>query len=340
MKEKDYWLGKNVLITGINGFIGGSLAKSLVAKGANVIGLMRNQKKGTLLYVDNIIDDITIVNGELTDKELLFRVISEEQVEYVYHLAAQVEVGVGVLNPYITFESNIKGVYSLLEAVRQCGDLVKSVVIASTDKAYGSYEKDMMPYKEDYPLIPMYPYDVSKACGDMIARSYASDVYNLPIVVTRFCNIYGPGQLNFSALFPDGIRSALGYSTFIPRGNGEQVRDFIYIDDVIDLYIKISKKLADEPASCSGEVFNAGTNSPITVKDVLKEIYSVVDNYDDFELIEKSMISKKTVGEINYQYMDYEKAFNYFSWKPTHSLHDGTQKTIEWFKKYLDDKYK
>ena len=153
--------------------------------------------------------------------------------------------------------------YALLEAVRLSGDLVKSVVVASTDKAYGSYDSDMMPYKEDYPLIPMYPYDVSKACGDMIARSYASDVYNLPIVVTRFCNIYGPGQLNFSALFPDGIRSALGYSTFIPRGNGEQVRDFIYIDDVIDLYIKISKKLADDPTSCSGEVFNAGTNSPI-----------------------------------------------------------------------------
>ena len=268
--DDKYWIGKNVLITGVNGFIGGSLAKSLVSRGCNVIGLMRNQKKGTLLHVDNIIDHVTIINGDVTDKELLFSIISEEQIEYIYHLAAQVEVGVGVLNPYITFESNIKGVYSLLEAVRLSGDLVKSVVVASTDKAYGSYDSDMMPYKEDYPLKPIYPYDVSKACGDMIARSYASDVYNLPIIVTRFCNIYGPGQLNFSALFPDGIRSALGYSKFIPRGNGEQVRDFIYIDDVIDLYIKIGKKLADDPDSCSGEVFNAGTNSPITVKQVLQ----------------------------------------------------------------------
>jgi len=338
MKTK-YWLGKNVLITGVNGFIGGNLAKSLIAEGANVIGLMRNLKKGTFLYNDNIVDDVTVVNGELTDKELLFRIISEEHVEYVFHLAAQVEVGVGLLNPYVTFESNTRGVYSLLEAVRQCGDLVKSVVIASTDKAYGSYDKDMMPYKEDYPLIPMYPYDVSKACGDLIARSYASDVYNLPIVVTRFCNIYGPGQLNFSALFPDGIRSALGYTAFIPRGNGEHVRDFIYIDDVIDLYIKISKKLADDPGSCSGEVFNAGTNSPITVKEVLKEIYSLVGNYDDFEIIEKRMLSNKTIGEINYQYMDYEKAFDHFSWKPTCSLQEGTRKTIAWFKKYLEKMY-
>ena len=295
--EDKYWIGKNILITGINGFIGGNLAKSLVYKGANVIGLMRNQKKITLLYVDKIIDDITIVNGELTDTELLYRIISEEQVEYVFHLAAQVEVGVGILNPYLTFESNIKGVYALLEAVRLCGDLVKSVVVASTDKAYGSYEKGMMPYKEDYPLNPIYPYDVSKACGDIIARSYASDVYNLPIVVTRFCNIYGPGQLNFSALYPDGIRSALRYSKFIPRGNGEQVRDFIYIDDVIDLYTKISKKLADEPASCSGEVFNAGTNTPIKVKSVLKEIYSSVGNYEDFEIIERNMISKKLLAK-------------------------------------------
>jgi CDP-glucose 4,6-dehydratase len=338
MKDK-YWIGKNILITGINGFIGGNLAKLLVDKGANVIGLMRNQKKGTLLYVDNIIDDITIVNGELTDNELLFRIISEEMVEHVFHLAAQVEVGVGILNPYVTFESNTRGVYSLLEAVRQCGDLVKSVIIASTDKAYGSYDNDMMPYKEDYPLIPMYPYDVSKACGDMIARSYASDIYNLPIVVTRFCNIYGPGQLNFSAIFPDGIRSALGYSTFIPRGNGEQVRDFIYIDDVIDLYLKISNKLADDPASCSGEVFNAGTNSPVKVKSVLKEIYSSVGNNEAFEIIKRNMVSKKTIGEINYQYMDYEKAFSYFSWKPRHSLQEGTRKTVAWFKQYLENKY-
>jgi CDP-glucose 4,6-dehydratase len=338
--DDKYWIGKNVLITGVNGFIGGSLAKSLVSRGCNVIGLMRNQKKGTLLHVDSIIDHVTIINGDVTDKELLFSIISEEQIEYIYHLAAQVEVGVGVLNPYITFESNIKGVYSLLEAVRLSGDLVKSVVVASTDKAYGSYDSDMMPYKEDYALKPMYPYDVSKACGDMIARSYASDVYNLPIIVTRFCNIYGPGQLNFSALFPDGIRSALGYSTFIPRGNGEQVRDFIYIDDVIDLYIKIGKKLADDPDSCSGEVFNAGTNSPITVKQVLQEIFTAVDNYNDFEIIENSMLSQKTIGEIDYQYMDYDKAFKYFSWKPEHSLKYGTEKTIDWFKQYLREKYK
>lgn len=337
MNKNNYWLSKNVLVTGVNGFIGGNLSKSLVSNGANVIGLIRNHKKGTLLYVNNIIDDITIVYGDLTDKELLFRIISEEQIEYVFHLAAQVEVVVGMLNPYVTFESNIKGVYSLLEAVRQSGDLVKSVIIASSDKAYGSYERDMMPYKEHYPLIPKYPYDVSKACGDMIAKSYAADVYNLPIVVTRFSNIYGPGQLNFSALFPDGIRSALGYSTFIPRGNGEQVRDFIYIDDVVDLYIKISKKLADDPISCSGEVFNAGTNSPITVKEVLKEIYTAVDNYSDFEVIEKSMASKKTVGEINYQYMDYEKVFKYFGWAPKHTIQQGLVKTISWYKRYFSE---
>jgi len=337
--NENYWFGKNVLITGINGFIGGNLAKSLVSKDANVFGLLRNKKKDTFLYFENIADDIVLFEGELINKDLLLRIVTEEQIEFIYHLAAQVEVGVGLINPFLTFETNIKGTYSLLEAARQSNGVVKSIVIASTDKAYGSYDKEMMPYKEDYPLNPMYPYDVSKACGDMIARSYASDVYNLPIVVTRFCNIYGPGQLNFSALFPDGIRSALGYSTFIPRGNGEQVRDFIYIDDVIDLYIKISKMLVDDPASCSGEVFNAGTNSPVTVKKVLKEIYAAVDNYSDYEAIEKSMVCKKTVGEINYQYMDYTKAFNYFSWKPTHSLQEGTQKNIAWFKKYLHNKY-
>ena len=337
MNKEKYWHGKNVFITGINGFIGGNLAKSLIDKGANVFGLLRNHRKDTFLYFEGISDKITLINGDITDFTLLKRIISEEQINVVYHLAAQVEIGIGLTNPLLTFETNIKGTYSLLEAIRECPQTIESIIVASTDKSYGSYGRDMMPYKEEYPLKAIYPYDVSKACADMIARTYASDVFNMPIVVTRFCNIYGPGQLNFSALIPDAIRSALGYYEFIPRGNGNQERDFMYVQDVVELYLCIGNSLALNPKKYSGEIFNAGTNTIHTVLSVIENIYKLIDNSDLIN-IRKNMIGKNTVGEIECQYMDYKKVNKYFGWKPKHDFIDGLSKTIEWYKNYLNSK--
>ena len=274
-QESGYWLGKNVLITGINGFIGGNLAKLLVEKGANVFGLIRNAKHDTLLFYENLNEKITLIEGHITDKELLTRIISEEQIQSVFHLAAQVEVGVGITNPYLTFETNIKGTYALLEAVRNCPQTISSVIVASSDKAYGSYPQSKMPYQEDYPLRPQYPYDVSKACADIIAQCYTNEIYQLPIVVTRFCNIFGPGQLNFSALIPDSIRACLGHGTFVPRGNGRQIRDFIYVGDVVDLYLRIAESLAKNPGAVRGQIYNAGTNSPRSVREILETVYTL-----------------------------------------------------------------
>lgn len=334
MKTKNLWRGKNVLITGVNGFIGGNLAKDLLAQGAKVFGLMRNLKQDTLLYFDGLAGKTTLIEGDLCDPELMARIISEEQIHSIFHLAAQVEVGVAAANPYMTFETNVRGTYTLLEAVRRFPQTVKAVVIASSDKAYGSYGRDKMPYKEHYPLKPRYPYDTSKACADMIAQAYASEIYKLPIVVTRFCNIYGPGQLNFSAIMPDAITSALGYTKFIPRGDGSQVRDFIYVEDVVELYLRIGEALAKDPQKISGQVFNAGTNSPISVREVLELIYAVAGNKRDFAEVLAAMKRKKTTGEIDCQYMDFEKVHEYFGWKPRHSFKDGLKKTTAWFRRY------
>ncbi len=328
-----FWNNKNVFITGINGFIGGNLAKRLYSSGAKIFGLIRDNKKDTYIYIEDLADKITLINGDIVDRDLLSRIISEEQIDCVFHLAAQVEVGVAISNPYLTFETNIRGTYSLLEAIRI--HPVRSVVIASTDKSYGSYGIDQMPYKETYPLIPQYPYDVSKACADMIAQSYSTELYDLPVIVTRFCNIFGPGQLNFSALIPDSIRSALGYSTFIPRGNGKQVRDFIYVDDVVNLYLMISQELLNNPKRISGEIFNAGTNSPVRTRDIIRQIYLLIGNKSDYKKVEEKMLGKQTSGEIDYQYMDFQKVNNYFGWEPEHSLNEGLEKTIEWFIQYL-----
>jgi len=340
LNNKDnYWFGKNVLITGINGFIGGNLTKKLLAKGATVYGIIRNVKRDTMLFYEKLDERVVLIHGDIIDKDFFAKIIAEEQINAIFHLAAQVEIGVGLTNPYVTFETNIKGTYSLLEGIRECPQTIESVIIASTDKSYGSYPREKMPYKEDYPLIPKYPYDVSKACADMIAQCYATEIYKLPIIVTRFCNIFGPGQLNFSAIFPDSIRACLGYGKFIPRGNGEQIRDFIFIDDVVELYLRIGEKLAADPESYRGNIYNAGTNSPKSVREILETVYSLTDNNAEFDNILDIMRGKSTTGEIDCQYMDYEKVNQHFGWTPTSSFEEGVIKTIDWFKLYLENKY-
>ena len=331
------WSRKKILITGINGFVGGHIAKSLIELGAEVFGLIRTSKYNTFLYYESLDKNISLIHGDLCDFNLLNRVISEEGINIIFHLAAQVEVGVALNNPYITYETNVRGTYTLLESVRLHPNSVQALVVASSDKSYGEYPREKMPYKEDYPLTPKFAYDTSKACADMIAQSYTSGVHGLPIVVTRFANIYGPGQLNFSALIPDGIRSALGYSKFIPRGDGSMMRDFLYIDDVVDLYLIIAEYLSIDSDILSGQVFNAGTNSPKTVKNVLKEIFSITGKTDDFHKILKLMKKNRTVGEIDCQFMDYEKVNAHFGWEPKESFNDGILKTIEWYKRYLKD---
>jgi CDP-glucose 4,6-dehydratase len=335
---KNSWKGVKVLITGVNGFVGGNLAKMLVNNGADVFGLIRSRSFKSLLHYENIYKNITLIDGELCDFNLFNRVIVEEKINVIFHLAAQVEVGVGLMNPYVTFESNIRGTYTLLESARQNPDSVKAIIVASSDKAYGAYPKEEMPYKEDYHLKPEYPYDTSKACADMIAKSYSSSPLNLPIVITRFSNIYGPGQLNFSALIPDAIQSALGYSKFTPRGNGSMMRDFLFIDDVVDLYIRIAESLSTDKENISSQIFNAGTNKPKTVKYILEKIFTLTDASDAFLRILQEMKNKATVGEIDCQYMDYQKVEDYFGWAPQHSLEDGISKTIEWYKRYLQRK--
>lgn len=330
----DYWKNKKVLVTGINGFVGGNLCKGLINQGAEVFGLIRNKNYESFLYYENLDKKIKIFEGDLCDKDLFSRIISEEQINNIFHLAAQVEVGVGISNPYLTFESNIRGTYSLLEACRLFPDNLESIIIASSDKSYGSYPVDMMPYKEDYPLLPKFPYDTSKACADLVAQSYANDIYKLPIIVTRFCNIYGPGQLNFSAVIPDGIRSSLRYSTFIPRSDGSMTRDFLHVDDVTDLYLLMGKHLASNP-SIRGEIFNAGPNDPVSVKEILEMIFLIANNDKDYQNILNQMKDKKPSGEIDYQCMDFEKVNKYFDWSPSINLDKGMKNTFNWFKDYL-----
>ena len=215
MNQNKFWKNKNIFITGIAGFVGSNLAKNLVNEGANVIGLTRNKKINSLLYFEKIDKKINLIFGDITDKELLKSVFFKYKIEICFHLAAQVEVGMAEKYPFSTWETNVRGTYTLLEILRENKNSLKSVIIASSDKAYGEYPIKKLPYKESYELKPEYPYDTSKACADMIAKSYSSKLFRLPIIITRFANIYGPGQLNLTALIPYAIKSCLSNNYMI-----------------------------------------------------------------------------------------------------------------------------
>ncbi len=339
---KNAWINKKILVTGVTGFIGGNLVAKLHNAGASVFGIVRNDNPSCYLYLEGYHEKIRLIKGDIIDHELLYNVITEQQIDIVYHLAAQVEVGVGLTNPFLTFETNVRGTYNLMEACRMAknsGHHIEAIVVASSDKAYGEYPVEKMPYREDYPLLPKYPYDTSKACADMICQAYAIDQYKLPVVITRFSNIYGPGQMNFSAIVPDGIRSALGYSVFIPRSDGSMVRDFIFSEDVADLYMRIATALAADPDKLRGQVFNAGNNDPINMRSLLIKIYEQLGNKKELARIIDDMNGKKTVGEIQYQHMSFDKVFDHFNWKPVHDIDQGLQKSIAWYSDFFKKQY-
>ena len=177
---------------------------------------------------------------------------------------------------------------------------MKSVIVASSDKAYGDYPIKKLPYKEHYPLKAEFPYDTSKACADMIALSYSKNLFNIPLIVTRFSNIYGPGQLNFTALIPEAIKSCILNKKLIMRSDGKAIRDFVYIDDIVDLYKLLSANLYLKPKKFSGQVFNVGTNKKYRVKDILSKIYSFANKKKELQLLNKQMLKEKL--RVKYQF--------------------------------------
>ena len=338
MKKDKFWKNKNVLITGVAGFVGSNLAKNLLNSGANIIGLTKNINVESLLFIENIDRKINLFSGDIANKKFVKNIFDKFDIKICFHLAAQAEVGLANNNPYSTWETNVRGTYTLLEVIRESKSKIKSIVVASSDKAYGKYPLSQLPYKENYKLNPEFPYDTSKACADMIARSYSTKLFNLPILITRFSNIYGPGQLNCTTLITDAIRSCILNKKLIMRSNGLAIRDFVYIDDIVNLYKILSKNLYQKPEKFRGQIFNAGTNSKHKVKDILKKIFLYGKKLDEYRKLEKVMKKKKTSGEIIHQFMDYKKLNYYFGWKPKNSFEKNLPHLFKWYRSYFKRK--
>ncbi|HMJ02098.1 MAG TPA: NAD-dependent epimerase/dehydratase family protein [Conexibacter sp.] len=231
-------MSRSVFVTGAYGLLGSWLTRALVARGDRVTVLRRDRAPRSALLLDGVEQAVDVVHGDLNDPGLVARALGEYEVDTVFHLAAQTIVGTANRSPVETFESNVRGTWTLLEACRLHG--IERVLVAASDKAYGA--SATLPYREDHPLEPRHPYDVSKAATDLIARSYWH-TFGLPIAVTRFANLYGGGDLNRSRLVPEAVAAALAGRAPVIRSDGTPERDFLYVEDAVDAYLRLCDAL-------------------------------------------------------------------------------------------------
>ena len=320
------WKESNVLITGANGFLGSWVTSELVNRGANVTAIIRDRIRSTNLELCGAAQKINVVSGSITDMGLMQRAMNEYEIDTCFHLAAQAIVGAANRSPISTFESNITGTWSVMEACRTSPTL-KRVIVASSDKAYGPQEK--LPYREDSPLLGIYPYDASKACADIIARCFHA-TYGVPVAVTRYENIYGGGDLNFSRIIPGTIKSVLRNEKPVIRSDGTPERSFIYIKDAVSAYISITEGIGKP--GVAGSAFNVGTGCPITVMDIVKKILRLSGRTD---LAPNVAGEGKPRGEIDRQFLAVDKAKRLLGWSAKYTIDEGLKETIEWYRNYF-----
>jgi CDP-glucose 4,6-dehydratase len=319
-----FWKEKNVLITGINGFVASNIAKSLVSKGANVVGMLKDVTTFDALKELAIDDKVTVTFGDILDAHAVRRTVNKYEVDVCFHLAAMSTVRICSRDPVVAFRTNVEGTWNVLDACKN-SQTIKAVVVASTDKCYGVPER--LPYKEGDPLNGLATYDATKACTDIVARSFAFN-YGMPISVTRCCNIYGPGDLNLSRIIPNTIRRVVaGKPAMLWDDSAAMVREFIYIDDVVDGYIK----LAEHIDLTKGKAYNIGTMEHIKVEEFVKKIFKCMGKEPDIEINER----ESTFKEIPDQYLDSSLMTETTGWEPKHDLDSGLQKTVDWYVKFF-----
>lgn len=326
MSNDGFWGGKSVLVTGAGGFVGSWLAQALVDHGATVTAILRDEPRVSNFDLLGLGQHVNVIRGSITDAATVERALNEYEVDTCFHLAAQAIVGAANRSPVSTFESNIRGTWTVLEACRT-GRLVERVVIASSDKAYGS--QPQLPYTEEMPLLGANPYDASKACAEMLVRSYR-ETFGLPVAVARCANIYGGGDLNFSRLIPGTIRSVLRGERPVIRSDGTPIRDYLYIDDAVAAYLALGEQMAHPEVP--GTAFNFGPGAPITPLDLVRCVLDLCDARD----VEPDVRGRGSLaGEIDRQYLDSARAARVLGWQASISLDDGLRRTVNWYRAFL-----
>lgn len=323
--NKALWKDRPTLVTGGAGFIGSWLSRQLLRLGARVYILdsKKSIPRAEVPYRD--LARAVYISGDVCDQKLVTELLRKENIRTIFHLAAEAIVGEAYKNPVRAFKTNVQGTVTVLEAARLTNPEI-DIVIASSDKAYGQHK--ILPYREDFPLLGRNPYDCTKSCADLVAQSYAA-TYGSRVGITRCGNVYGGGDLNFSRIIPDVIRSfLLGRAPEI-RSDGNYQRDFIYVEDAVAAYVSLAQALAR--GEHWGESFNFGHNKPYAVKNVVREIAQRTN-----ARIEPKILANARF-EIKDQYLDASKAYERLGWRPTVDLACGLDKTILWYKDHFKD---
>jgi CDP-glucose 4,6-dehydratase len=313
--------GRSVLVTGAYGLLGSWLVKELLEREARVCVVRFDRPARSGLVSMDLERDVNVIDGDIRADGLIARVLAEYEVDSVFHLAAQTIVPTANHAPLSTFETNIRGTWTVLEACRLHG--AERVIVASSDKAYGHHAA--LPYREDFPLQPRFPYDVSKAAADLLARSYWH-TWRLPVAVTRFANLYGGGDSNRSRLVPEAIGAALSGRPPVLRSDGSPERDFLYVEDAVAAYIAIWEALGK--AAAGGEAFNAGGGRPRRVDDVVELICRLAGTDVEPEIRGEGTPD----GEIDRQWVDHKKLTEMTGWEPRVELEEGLERTIDWYR--------
>jgi CDP-glucose 4,6-dehydratase len=313
-----------VLVTGGQGFIGSWLVERLIDEGAHVVVPCRGRLAASRFRSEGIHRRCTVVQGGLVDREMFRRVLREHEIRAVFHLAAQPIVGIANRSPHGTFEANVRGTYTLLDACREHAGQLERIVVASSDHAYGPH--DRMPYREDFPLQAEFPYDVSKMCADIAARSYAQ-AYRLPLAVTRFANVYGGGDPTWSRIVPDTCLALIQGRAPVVRSDGTPQRDYMYVEDAVDAYLSIAASLDDERNW--GSAWNAGHGHPVRVLEIVERLIAISGIDVEPEVLGKSAQLK----EMDCQYLDATRIREELGWRPKWDLESGLAKTYAWYER-------
>ncbi len=323
--NREFWKERPVLVTGCTGLLGSWLTEALVEADADVVGLIRDEVPQSQLNLSGTRERIRVVRGDVTDYALLERTLNEYEIDALFHLAAQTIVGIANRAPLSTFEANIRGMWTALEAARR-SPTVRRIVVASSDKAYG--DPPALPATEELPLHGRHPYDVSKSAADLIAQSYAV-TYGMPIAITRCANLYGGGDLNWNRIIPGTIRDVLEGRAPVIRSDGSPCRDYLYVKDAVRAYALLAEAL--EEAALWGEAFNCGTSEPLTVLEVVELIRSLAPTPNG-----APVILDRPYKEIQDQYLDSGKIRRVVGWEPIWEREAALRETIAWYACFLE----